>query len=135
MAANIATRFREILGCLCIFLIGFGCATNRDQSKVQSFRPGYPDQLRWIHQKLESASLADGISEDEANQLAVCYWSRFGASCGIVDPAQETLDYWKAPAFVGNFPVPAGDILIQKSTGYISWKSGPTLTNWNQLWQ
>jgi hypothetical protein len=112
-------------------LTTFGCATN--ERALTPYRG--PEELNWIHKQVETASLADGVDQDEANRLARSYWIRFGSRCGRIDSVRDSRDCWKAPVFVGMFGARKGDILVHKTTGYISWKGGPTVTNWSQLWQ
>ncbi len=91
--------------------------------------------MAWIKDKLSSVSLADGISQEEANKLAVCYWTRFCSRCGMPEPVRDSQGYWKARVVTGAIPVRDGTILIDKVTGCISWYRGPTVTNWSRLWE
>jgi hypothetical protein len=120
---------------LSILLLGLsvGCAPSRNSAISRGFDRRIPEEMAWIRQQLASVSLADGVSQDEANKLAIAYWTRFCPRCGIVNPAKDAAEYWKAPFSEGYIPVRRDPILIHKSSGHISWKGGPTVTNWNQL--
>jgi hypothetical protein len=123
---------------LLIVLVGVssGCASrSRASAAPLSIDRRIPDEMAWMRQQLAAASLADGVSQDEANKLAVSYWTRFCSRCGMVDPVRDAREYWKAPVYAGYIGVHKDDILIHKTSGYISWKGGPTVTNWSQLWE
>lgn len=125
-----------IIIALALFGVSSGCASrSRDSVTSRGFDHRIPEEMAWIHQQLETASLADGVSQDEANKLAASYWTRFCSRCGMVDMARDAGDYWKAPVYAGYIASHRGDISIHKSSGYISWNGGPTVTNWSRLWE
>jgi hypothetical protein len=67
--------------------------------------------------------------------LAACYFNRFCPLCGMVEEVSDKGDRWTARVFTGYIGIHNGDIRITKIDGLISWENGPTITNWNQLWE
>jgi hypothetical protein len=126
-----------------VLLCGLGCANELgmtvppyDYRKPHPF----PEELPRIRNELETVSVSDGVSRDEANRLAVAYWRRFCSRCGLVEPVRDAGEHWKAQVVTGFIAQRDGKLLIHKTTGEISWKGShwkntPVITDWSQLWQ
>jgi hypothetical protein len=119
-------------GTTALVLICFGCATHHPIRLSGIDRRG-PWASAWVQQKLNSVSLENGVSKEEADKLANVYWRLFCSSCGLVEPARDAGEVWQAQVVSGFMPAPQGDISIHKITGEISWTRGPTISNWNQF--
>jgi hypothetical protein len=124
-----------------VLVCGFGCATGGICTVApydRRLQHRFPDELSWIQQQLATASVSDGVSEDEANRLAAAYWTRFCSRCGMVDSVKDRGEYWEARVYTGFITARDGDLTINKTTGDIfwkgsRWKDSPVVTDWSQL--
>jgi len=72
--------------------------------------------------------LKAGITFVQANAIANYYFQHHIAGCGAADPAIDRGSRWEVTPRIGIAGTPSkSPIFIEKHTGQISWKYGPTL--------
>lgn len=124
-------RLPKIL--IVVMAVCSGCVSRSPNPASTSIDQRRVEINPWIYNQLESVSLKDGVSEEEANKLANVYWTLFCSRCGMADPVRDAGEDWKAAVASGFIPTPKGDISIHKNSGKITFSRGPTITNWNEF--
>jgi hypothetical protein len=95
----------------------------------------YQHEQAEVRRRVEEIPVGQPVSQTNADILVSAYWRRYCPRCGMAFPVRDGGQYWAAHVAVGIIPVDKPDILVEKTTGYVSWTKGPTITNWSQLWQ
>ena len=72
-------------------------------------------------------ALSDGVDEKEANELAQVYFLQCISGCGNAGEVVDTGKNWESKTLVGRGAQPGDSIFIEKDTGKITCKSGPTI--------
>jgi hypothetical protein len=91
--------------------------------------PTFDDERRALQAQLHTIVVEDGINLQEANIIAQSYFIRFGPGCGAAADVIDGGDVWISKVFVGYAATPRESILIDKHTGRVTWKYGPTSEN------
>jgi hypothetical protein len=106
----------------------FGCATP-EPATIQS-------KIAQLQKDIKGIRVDDGIDAHEAEIISQSYFWRFaGTGCGGVAPPKETGDNWIAQVYIGYGEGPAGNIIIEKHTGKVSWEGGPTVDEPRNMWE
>jgi hypothetical protein len=79
-------------------------------------------------------NLSKGISWAEAAAIAEVYFSRNINGCGAAAEPVDRGDHWAVTPLVGIAAAPdPNPIVIEKRTGRVSWKRGPTFATLQEL--
>jgi len=83
---------------------------------------------------VRAVDLSKGVSRAEAVAIAEVYYSRNITSCGSAEVPVDRGTRWEVTPIVGTTAQPSPDpIVIDKRTGRVSWKGGPTFRNLHEL--
>lgn len=117
-----------------IFLVLLvGCETEANHNRREAHL--YGREQAEVQRQIGAIPVGQPVTETNADILVSAYWRHYCSRCGMVSPVRDHGRYWAAPVLAGIVGVPKPDILVEKATGNVSWKNGPTITNWNLLWQ
>jgi hypothetical protein len=105
----------------CVFLFISAC----DPSSKNSAKKFDPD--RFIKEAYSKVTIADGIDEDEAQLLASAYFTTHIGGCGATTTIVDQGDKWEIKTVFGYAGTAYESIYVQKSTGIITCKKGPTI--------
>ncbi|WP_158755123.1 TonB family protein [Dyella sp. S184] len=79
--------------------------------------------------EIGKADLKAGITFEQANAIAQFYFQHYVSGCGGADPAVDRGSRWEVTPRLGIAGIPSKTpIVIEKYTGTISRKNGPTLS-------
>jgi len=102
---------------LLLLLVCNGCET----------LPAPPTTAEW-RAKLHTVTVADGISESEAQTIGQCYFAKY-VGCGVCNGARDNGDSWK---IIGVTTIAGPDrdcLFIDKNSGKVSSLIGPSYEN------
>ena len=89
--------------------------------------PAAPTAAEW-RQKLQTVTLADGISQSEAQIIGECYFAK-NVGCGAFYGVHDGGDRWIVDAAFGYAAVPVKGFYIEKQSGKIVSPIGPSYDN------
>ena len=101
----------------------------REFQQVLQAREAKTAELRW---KLQSISIADGISKSEAELIAECYFHE-NVGCGAFTGIQDGGPFWVVEGFFGYSAKPINGFHIDKDTGKITSLIDPRHTTIAQM--
>ncbi len=100
-----------------LLLVVAGCST----------APIPPTTAQW-REKLHTVTLADGVSQTEAQIIGECYFAR-EVGCGAFYGVRDGGDRWIAEVGIGVVAMPVHDVYIDKHFGKITSSIGPGYDN------
>lgn len=89
--------------------------------------PATPTAAEW-RQKLQLVTLADGISQSEAQIIGECYFAK-NVGCGAFYGVHDGGDRWIIDAAFGIAAVPVKGFYIDKQSGRVVSPIGPSYDN------
>jgi hypothetical protein len=81
-----------------------------------------------LRQKLKTVTLADGISQSEAEIIGKCYFAKH-VGCGAFVGIQDGGDRWIVDAKLGYGGEPVKGFIIDKQSGNLTSPVGPSYDN------
>jgi hypothetical protein len=90
-------------------------------------QPVAPTAAEW-REKLRTVTLADGISQSEAQIIGECYFARH-VGCGAFSGVHDGGDRWIVDGAVGYAAVPVQGFYIDKRSGKVVSPIGPSYDN------
>ncbi len=106
-----------VLGAL---LFAVGCAT------ATKTNPSF-DPKKIMDEAYAEVDIKDGINEEEALLLGSAYFGTYLSGCGAAGEAVDQQDKWEVKTVIGYVALPYESIFIEKQTGKITCKKGPTV--------
>ena len=115
-----------------LFLISILFSTGCDTHQPYPEREEYKKQLQSM---LESINISDGISENEAMIISDNYYYRYEkVGCGAPGPLKGSGNAWFRVVLRGFAAVKTDSIRVDKRTGKVSWRHGPTIYDPSKIW-
>ncbi len=104
---------------LCILMLLTGSARAERDDRCGNFEKRL--------NRIESVRLEDGVSREEAGILAGNYFNFFVSLCGGVEFPTDQGDHWAFEAREGKGAIVAGEVLVDKKNGTISFQGHPKI--------
>jgi hypothetical protein len=85
---------------------------------------------------IKAVDLKAGITQEQAIAMSELYFINHISGCGFADDPVDRGSHWEATPRIGIAGTPSENpIIIEKNTGTVFWKGGPTFRNPSALLQ
>ncbi len=108
-----------------------GCSMTKEELQRQTESASRRDAL--LRESVARVRIEDGVDETEAQQIARLYWQKFSPTQGALGRISDQGTRWEVTFFEINTSLPARPILIDKSTGGVTWSIGPAIRSIQEL--
>lgn len=108
-----------------------GCAMTAEERQRQADSASRRDAL--LRESVARVRVEDGVDEDEARQIATLYWQKYSTTQGALARISDLGARWEVIFVESNSATPVRPILVDKTTGGVTWSVGPTTRTVREL--